>query len=465
MTIKKIFFLFLFLNSTAFAQQMLGVHASNNMGVYRATFNPSAIAGTKYHFQINGITLNSTINGRYFKYFRSDALFHPFKNPYSQDELYGKSKSTGTLTQGDKINVISELRGPSAFFDIKDRVSIGFSTRLRGFVQGSGVPQDLSTIYTNRLDLGTSTALNGSFKNMVLNQQTFFETGVTVAAEVLKISDILKIKVGGTLKYLSGARNVFLKINSANYAVRILNKEEANLDLSNVNYEYGSTNSVQDFSLGSLYAGSYGSGWGYDLGATVEIGQIKYREDYRSNYIVRLGAAITDIGSVSYNTSGKIYSGTINKIVFDQNKIISLYDNSVKGLEATFPKTNPKNYALTTTLPQTLNLDADVQLVRSFFVNMTLIQPMKTDGTLPTTIQQPRFVSLTPRFEDADAEFSLPISWIEGNTGPTVGLSARFGPVFIGFSNFSGLLRINEPRSTMVYLGLNFFKIKRKENQ
>ena len=31
--------------------------------------------------------------------------------------------------------------------------------------------------------------------------------------------------------------------------------------------------------------------------------------------------------------------------------------------------------------------------------------------------------------------------------------------------NFSGLLGINEPRSTMVYLGLNFFKIKRKENQ
>lgn len=459
----RIIILLLLVNIKVFSQQMLGFYTSNNLGIYRASFNPSAIAGTKYQYHINALTLNSTINNRYFKYFRSDALFHPFKNPYSENELYGKSKLTGSLTQGSNVNVISELRGPSAYFDIQDKISIGFGTRMRGFIQGTGVPDVLAKVYTNRLDFGAIEASNGSFKNFVFNQQTFFETNAILAAEILNVEDIIKVKVGGTLKYLSGARNVYLKINNSNYAVRVINKDEANLDLTNVNYEYGYTNSVQDFSVGSLYSDSYGSGWGFDLGATVEIGKIRHDEDYRSNYIVRLGAAITDMGTIAYKPDGKVYSGTTSKITFDQNKIISLGDNSVKGLEANFPKTNQKGNTLSTTLPQTLNLDADVHLAKSFFVNVSMIAPMQASATLPATIQQPQYTSICPRFEDADTEFSLPITWIEGNSGPSVGFSARFGPAFIGFSNFSGLVNIHQPRTTMVYLGLNFFKIKKRD--
>ncbi len=459
--IKLIVFYCLFCLSNVFSQQMLGLHSGNHSSIYRASFNPSSIATTKYKYHINVIALNSTINNRYFKYFRSDALFHPFKNPYSQDELYGKSKLTGTLTQGQNVNLYSELRGPSAYFSINDWLSIGFHTRLRGFVQGTGVPSVLADVYTNRLDFGAVSASSGIFKNFTINQQTYFETGFSLAGCVLKIPDVLTLKIGATIKYLSAGRNVFLKINAANDAVKVLNKDEANLELSNVNYEYGYSNAVKDFSLGSLYAGDYGKGWGYDFGATLEIGRISYRANYRANYRVRLGVAVTDMGLLSYPSSGKMYSGTLSKIVFDQNKIVALADNSVKGLEDNFPKTNAKNYNLTTTLPQTLNLDADLHASKSFFLNLSVIQPMNQSAPLPSAIQQPRIVSLTPRFEDTDTEFSLPISWIEGNSGPTVGFSARFGPAFIGFSNFSGMLKINEPRGTMVYIGLNLFKIKK----
>jgi Family of unknown function (DUF5723) len=442
------------------AQQMLGPHSGNHASIYRATFNPSAVAGSKYKWHINAVAFNTTINNRYFSYFRTDALFYPIKIPYSSSELYGKSKLTGSFTAGSNANIVTELRLPSVYFDVSKWLTLGISGRFRGFVQGSNVPSVLSDVYTKRLDFGNLVASSGTIKNFAMSQQTFLETGLTVAALALDLPEIIRIKLGATVKRLSAGRAAFLKINSANYAIRVLDKENAAFDLTNVNYEYGLTNTVQNFDLNSLFSDGYGSGWAYDLGATIELGQIKNHADYRANYIARIGIAMTDAGSISYPTNGKIYIGTLAKTTLNQDNIVAIGDNSTKALQAILPATNAKNYTLSTQLPTTLNLDLDLHLAKSFFLNATLIKPTQT-GTLPTTIQQPQILSIIPRFEDADAEFTLPISWIEGNSSPTVGMSARIGPVFIGFSNLSGMLKIHEPRGTFLYFGLQFWKMRK----
>lgn len=460
-----LFYSFFFNTKNVHAQQLTGRHTGNYAGMYRATFNPSAIVGTRYRYQINLVAFNAAVNNRYFKYFRTDALFHPFRNPYTSNELYGKSKLTGTITEIPNINVLAELRTPSAFlaFGNKQQFAVGVQTRLRGLIQGTGVPPIISEVYTKRLYFGDVKASSGSFKDFTISQQTFFETALVVAAMPLHIEGLLKVKVGGSIKRLSAGRNVFLKINSANYNIRTLNAEESEMDWTNVNYEYGYTQPVTPFSLGSLFSDQYGRGMAYDLGATVELGQIRHHEPYRSNYIVRLGAAITDAGSVSYPTSvGKIYRGTLAKTTFNQDKIVALGDNSVQSLESTFPKTNARAYDLTTTLPQMLNLDVDVQFLKSFFINATYLEN-QTAGALPAYVQQPNTFVLTPRFEDEDAEFTLPISWIDGNSSPSIGFSLRLGPTFIGFSNFSGLVKINNPpRATMAYFGINLWKLNEK---
>jgi hypothetical protein len=99
-------------------------------------------------------------------------------------------------------------------------------------------------------------------------------------------------------------------------------------------------------------------------------------------------------------------------------------------------------------------------LAKSFFLNATLIKPTQS-GSLPTTIYQPQILTLTPRFEDADAEFTLPISWIEGNKSPTVGLSVRFGPIFLGFSNFTGITKMYGPKGSFAYFGVQFWKMRK----
>ena len=451
--------------SSLHAQEFLGQHSSNYAGINRATFNPSAIAGTRYRYHINLLSFNTTVNNRYFKYFRSDALFHPFRNAYAESDMYGKSKLTGTLTQGDNVNVLAELRTPSGYVGVgkNNWLVVGFQTRLRGFVQGSGVPSALFDAYKYRLDDGLTTASTGSFSNFTMNQHSFFETGLTVAAMPLRLDGLIRVKVGATLKRLSGARNVFLTIKNANYQVKPLNADEYVMELGNVSYEYGYTHPVQSFSLGSLFSSDYGSGTAIDLGATVEIGRIRQHAENQANYIARIGVALTDAGQISYPSTGKQYSGTLSKLTINQNQLIDIGNNSVKGLETILGTAKPATYASSTALPRTLNIDADVQLAKSFFVNATWIKPTNV-GALPANLAQPQVFSLTPRFEGEDVEFTLPVTWWEGNDKPTIGFSVRFGPAYIGFSNFGGLAsKAVQPRGSLAYFGIQLWGLNDKK--
>ena len=333
---------------------------------------------------------------------------------------------------------------------------------MRGFVQGSGVPSVIFDSYKNRLDDGLTKASTGSFKDFTFNQHSFFETGLTFAAMPIRIEGLIRVKVGATIKRHSGARNVYLNLKSANYQVRPLNQEEYVLDLSNVNYEYGYTQPVKAFGLGSLFSADYGSGTALDLGATVELGRIRNHSQDRANYILRVGAAITDAGKITYPSTGKQYSGTLNKLTINQEQIIDLGNNSVKNLETILGKSDSRDYGYETQLPRTINIDADVQFAKSFFVNATWIKPTNT-GVLPTYIFQPELFSLTPRFEGEDVEFTLPVTWINGNQNPTIGFSVRFGPAYIGFSNFGALVsRSVQPRGTLAYFGVQLWKLNEK---
>lgn len=464
-SIRNIGFLVIsILSQQIYAQQFIGQHSSNYAGINRATFNPSAIAGTRYRYHLNLISFNATVTNRYFKYFRTDALFHPFKHPYTEADMYGKSKLTGSLIEGEQLNLSAELRTPSGYIGLgrNNWLVVGFQTRMRGFVQGSGVPSVISQVYTDRLDYGLNKPESGSFKDFVVNQHSFFETGVTFAAMPVRLEGIARLKVGATLKRLSGARNVFLNIKSANYQLRPLNQEEYVLDLSNVNYEYGYTQPVQSFSLGSLFSSAYGSGAAVDLGATLELGQIQDHAQYRANYIIRIGAALTDVGKITYPKGGKVYEGTVNKLTFNQARIIDIGNNSSQNLETTFGKSDPKEYSYETHLPSMLNMDVDVQFAKSFFVNATWMKPANS-GKLPSYLYQPEVFSLTPRFEGEDVEFTLPISWIKGNDNPTIGFSVRFGPAYIGFSNFGALAsRSVQPRGSLAYFGIQLWKLNEK---
>ena len=66
---------------TARAQQVPGLHFSNYGGLYRTTYNPSVLGGSRYRWQVNFTTLGSTINNRYFIFLGRNSLFYPLLAP------------------------------------------------------------------------------------------------------------------------------------------------------------------------------------------------------------------------------------------------------------------------------------------------------------------------------------------------------------------------------------------------
>ena len=148
---KKTFFTFAILVSlitqAASAQQIPGLELSNYGGLYRATYNPSVLGGPKHKWQINIGTLGGSINYRYFNFVGENSLLYPLLVPHSTKELYGRSRTTGSLLNDDPIYTVSEIRWPSASLAIGKYQSIALQFRTRGFVQGKNLPDPIQTLY------------------------------------------------------------------------------------------------------------------------------------------------------------------------------------------------------------------------------------------------------------------------------------------------------------------------------
>jgi hypothetical protein len=108
-----------------------------------------------------------------------------------------------------------------------------------------------------------------------------------------------------------------------------------------------------------------------------------------------------------------------------------------------------------------MQLEADVQLVKSFFVNLAQTRPLSPNESLPQDLSYPTSLTLTPRFEDEDSDFALPITYFQGQRELAVGAVARFGPLAVGFNNIRGLLsRKATTRASYMYISLTLWRLK-----
>ncbi len=240
----KILSLFLALNAgSALAQQIPGLSISNYGGLYRATQNPAVLAGSRYKWQINLITAGSTINNRYFYYFGTNAFLYPQLAPHSTHELYGRSRTMGSVSQGDPLFVASEIRLPSVMFSVGKNHGFAAQLRSRGFVYGHNLPQDIRRMYFKRLDTPDTPTGTGEWGDFDLGQQSFSEASFSYGLQLVNWRSH-KLKVGGTAKYIFGARASYLKASADRYEIRPMpggEADEKELLLDNFAYESGYT--------------------------------------------------------------------------------------------------------------------------------------------------------------------------------------------------------------------------------
>ena len=458
----------LMLSGICNAQQIPGLENSNYGGLYRATYNPSVIGGSKHKWQINIGTIGGSINHRYFVFLGKNSLLYPLLTPHSTKELYGRSRTMGSLTE-DQIDLVSEIRWPSAMISIDSRQGIALQFRTRGYVGGNNIPESIQNLYFRRLDTQNTPPLtNQSWGDFNLVQQSFSEMSFTYGVQLVDFEGH-KLRVGVTGKRIFGARIGYLNASVNNFSIRpeVGNEESSEVLLSGLNYESGYSQAVQKMKLGNVFdSEQYGNGWGYDLGVTYELGSFwgRNKEGYDDSpeYIVRLGASLTDIGSIRYKTSNsRVISGQMNQYVLGQQQLENISDKGPEGFMGLFPAETDTTFTKTVKLPQAFHLEADIQLVKGFFLNLsktTRYNPRKGEVL---DVYQPNSFTITPRFEDEDSDFAFPISFIKGNNRPSIGAVGHFGPIFLGFSNVNGLIKKGGARGSMVYVGVTAWKLRR----
>lgn len=443
---------------TAWAQYQPGLVSSNYGGIYRMLQNPSSVAGSRYKFQLVAVNGTSSVNSLYTKYV-SRGLFQTLQLPYSQS-LSLPLRTLGSITDAPKTTSYSEILGPSLLFNVDGNQTLALHTRMRSYLYGSALPENLTEAYRNRLFYRNLQPSSGDF-DFSLAHNNYGEIGLTYGLQVFD-GKWHRLKIGATVRRIVGAQLSYLNARG-NYAI-IQNSGEVDktLDITDLNYSLGQTTPRNNFSLGSVFSSAYGSGWGYDLGATYEIGKRTTGRGYNSEtpmkdprpaYWLRLSAALMNGGSINY-PAGQTVTGS-GQLTFEGQEELEKFGNAPTDFLTAEANGRSQTYEPgRVALPRMIHLEADLRLARGFYVNGLLMNNL-TSGA---SVRMPNMLIFTPRFEDEDVEFGLPISII-GSDRVAVGMSSRLGPLTLGFSDMGRLFsKKGDNRSSIVWIGFSVWK-------
>ena len=453
----KKFLLLLVLPTFAVAQHLPGLMSSNYGGIYRMLQNPSAVASSRYQYQVV-MAGNSSVSSNYFRRPFSRDFIHLGLVPY-QDDLNRDLQSIGSLTEAPRHAVYTEVIGPSVLFSPDRRQSFALHTRLRSYAWGEGFPLPLTKAYGYQLFSSRVQTASGPL-NGTIQQLHHAEVGLTYGLRIFE-GKWHRLSAGATGRRLFGGSHRSLQL-SGQYAILPKNAADENtIRLDNLALDL-TTTAPQPGN------GNTGAGWAIDFGATYEIGKRSTGRAYNADapfadprpaYLLRVSASVLNTGLLSLpagtRTTGKSIQRTLTQTDLDRigNNLITQLPTLVMA------QTPTETIAQRQELPRLVNLEADLRLGRGFFMN-GLLQRNLTDGPNHPT---PNQTVITPRFEDEDAEFALPISIIEGNERVAIGASVRLGPITAGASDLIGILNKNsERRASAVWLGLSIWGWQRK---
>ncbi|TLU98299.1 hypothetical protein FEN17_23850 [Dyadobacter luticola] len=461
------------MSTLAHSQEIAGLEFSNYGGLYRAPYNPSVIGGPKHKWQINIGTIGGSINYRYFRFIGENSLLYPLLAPRSTKELYGRSRTMGSLTYKDPIYLASEIRWPSAMISLGKYQGLALAFRTRGYAKASNVPEMIQNLYFYRLDTGgTPVVSNQSWGNFNMVQQSYSDVSLTYGAQLLDF-DAHKLRIGATVKRVFGARIGYLTGSAGSYSLSPVSagSESSQLTVNDLSYEVGYSAPTRKNGLGNLFSSDKtGAGWAYDLGFSYELGKYwgKDKEVYDESpeYLIRLAASLTDVGNIKYQTSdSRLVRGTQATSVIGQKELETISDRGPQGFISLLPSDMDTTFSKKVQLAQAVHYEADIQLVKGFFLNLSKTQRYKSRAAEPLDVYMPNTFTITPRFEDEDSDFAFPITFIQGNNRPSIGAMGHFGPVFLGFSSVNGLMKKGGARGSMVYLGFTAWKLNRKKDK
>ncbi len=289
-------------------------------------------------------------------------------------------------------------------------------------------------------------------RSLQTKANSFAEIGFSYG-RVLMNNKHSELKFGITGKFVSGmaygslsSGPLTVNIDPTNTIVQlngnITAQYSANID------NLGSGGSIQD-----ALNQHEGKGWGLDLGFVYEI-----KKKDPSQYKVRLGFSITDLGSMKYNNSP---NGATYAMNVDGHNTSELVKQGGENLNDYFTRLKTQGLitplsgitTATVKLPTAVHFNVDYEIYKRLFINGDLVFNMLA-ATNPVSPNYITTLTVTPRLEKKWVSIYSPVSYnVQGQL--TWGAGIRVGPLFMGSGSVLSSLFKQRVQTADVHIGLS----------
>ena len=448
-----------------------GFISGNYAGASGMIHQPASIAENAYPYDVVLLGVNAFVDNNYAKVTRNRA----FMNFSFADVNADFIKSQETKYAFANI----ELTGPSIMLRLKNSRGIGFTSRVRTYVNADGLSGDLATIIAD--EFNNAQIFDQSFSNQqyFLRINSWQEYGITYA-QVIQETPFRKIKAGVTAKLLvenGGAQMDFVTGTFQNIGDRLIVIPQFSL-------EYGYSEQVQNIANGgfSFFGGK--KGFGLDLGLIYEFYETKkgptpsstkiinnYRKQTNKvpKYKQKLGFALLDVGRLKYTygpNSGEASLVVNTSGVVDLSSLRGTYDDpDVLGDSLNQQvDLNRVDGTYSMGLPTAFQANHDYRIRENVYINTNAYINLSFLKWSDYTVHDISNVTITPRWENNWLGFYLPMYVnLEGQFN--MGLASHIGPLVIGVHDFLPFISRKESTSAGAYVMLKTFVPNKKKKK
>ena len=405
-------------------QSFYGYNSSKYSGIQGAMFNPALAVQSGYLLDLNIASINASLGSDYLELDLSDIS--------NLTDRFDIDDNANTFPKNDNNFFINtDILGPSILFNINPKHSIGISTRVRGILNINNISGLLYDELSNGFNGEEDFSISVNDLNAVLH--SWSEIGATYAF-VAHQSNTTTLKVGTTIKYLQGAGSAFVNSDKIDASF----DADANSFSSTGTLSYGNT---QGFNDSSISFDNLSSGLGVDIGAVYEI-----KKDSLSGYALRIGASITDIGSIKYEDAEINrfdVSDTVSVDIFEDEDINDALDINYSS--------DFFNRDTKIELPTAIRLFADYNIKSKFFLSLESTYSLNNAETEQSN-RLINYATLTPRLEGRQLALFSPISIIQ-YTGFSWGAGLKIGPLTIGSNSVLSSIISSSSRGVDAFVG------------
>jgi outer membrane protein OmpA-like peptidoglycan-associated protein len=481
----------------SYAQDFLPTLNDNYMGINQVLLQPASIVDSRFRVDVNVFGYSSEIYTNMVS-FNGVGLLRP--NEMVNDDEWWNDNVNLVGPNGDPKSgyVNADILGPSVLVTINAKHAIGFTSRIRQVLSIDDIDETLIMPVYDEFNEDEFYNKWYHAENIRSAQNIFADYGLSYATEVYN-KGAHYVKAGITVKLLQGLGGAYIKAEDLYYYVDENGVDGAvSISWNSDHVQYGASDNWdwQDDdnginNTGFRYNFIANPTVGLDIGGVYEF-RPKYK-DYLYNmdgetglvrkdlnkYFLKIGVSVLDIGRLRYK---KAY-GSKDFVMNQTPDAKYLYDNQINDIPANthwmnmeeitfrFPpyvdlsdtinnriatNTGWSNYGdnndyFDITLPTAVSLQADINVVKGFYVNLTTYTALHTGENTTGNAHYTSNYSLTPRYEHKWFSVMLPMSYGEVQKF-NVGLGLRAGFIYMGINNIiSGL--ISDPYGSSFYIG------------